>query len=130
MAPLIESSVPSRSLYHDRISADLSFWTSLNSVISRSPTIRKYTWSDVTSLGVRRYWFSDHTIDTFRSRSSLYTSSRNHDLWRNSIAWGYFSTSRAWMNACINVQWESNLIDGGSCATSGPHFSRSSLADA
>src|SRR6266508_599281 len=121
MAPLIESSVPSRSLYHDRISADLSFWTSLNSVISRSPTIRKYTWSDVTSLGVRRYWFSDHTIDTFRSRSSLYTSSRNHDLWRNSIAW---------MKACINVQCESNLIEGGSCATRGPHFSRSSLADA
>src|SRR5207247_4438020 len=88
-APLTESEAPSSSLYQSRISADLSFCVSLNSVISRSPTIRRYTYSAVTSVGLRRYSFSVHTIATFRSCWQAYTSSRNHDLGRHSSALRY-----------------------------------------
>src|SRR2546426_10115361 len=47
-APLTESDDSSRSLYHVRISAGLSFWTSLNSVISRAPSIRRQALSEST----------------------------------------------------------------------------------
>src|SRR3990170_3376590 len=70
------------------------------------------------------YWFSVHTIATFRSRRSPYTSSRNQDLCRNSIACGYFR-SKPRTNSCRRVQWVSYLIEGGSWATSEPHFSLS-----
>src|SRR3989442_15399066 len=92
--------------------------------------MRRYTWSAVTSVGVRRYWFSDQTIATFPSRRALYTSSRNHDLCRNSIACGYLPTSSARRYSSITLQWESNLIDGGSWGATGPHFCLSSFADA
>src|SRR5579875_1505053 len=71
---------------HAFISSCLSFWILLKSVMSLSPTIRRYTKLEVTSFGVERYWFCDqHRATPYFSRS-LYVPVSNQDLCRNSIA--------------------------------------------